>query len=479
MVAGVLNKGNKMLNNKKTLLLFVFIYLFLFALNYLYPLSFGDDYVFSFVWQGHSMEVPLTEGAVRITSWSDLFVSQCSHYITWGGRFVGITLAQLFLWLGKDVFNVLNAFISVLLIAEICWISNKGEVNLIFDKRMVCVIFFALWFFTVGFNDVFLWLTGASVYLWTQVFLLGFLLPYIKKYYAFHHNVRTGYLFDVGMFFWGVIAGCGNENCICWIILLLFLFLLSFKRYRCNEVWMYTGIIGLMLGYTFLMIAPGNMVRLASEYGSAWLCFDKLKDNMCIFAIVLIFQLFLWHFSLRSLYKIRKSGLKNYKLKKDILLVKLLCAVSFGMSAMMIFSPSFQLRSGFPGTIQLVIAVSILLRVQKEFNVQLIPARTGKFLLGVSSILFVMTASLTIQQFFEMDLQMNNFIISVKQAKKVSSNTVLTAGPFKYPDSLKNLLSGYHLSYFRLSDDVNSWGNVAFARYYGIRGIRMVKVNDP
>ena len=101
MVAGVLDKGNKMLNNKKTLLLFVFIYLFLFALNYLYPLSFGDDYVFSFVWQGHSMEVPLTEGAVRITSWSDLFVSQCSHYITWGGRFVGITLIEQ----GKEVYD--------------------------------------------------------------------------------------------------------------------------------------------------------------------------------------------------------------------------------------------------------------------------------------------------------------------------------------------------------------------------------------
>ena len=68
------------------------------------------------------MNVPLTEDAVRVSSLKDLFKSQISHYYTWSGRAVSHIIAQLYLWLGKGVFNFFNAFVSVLLIVEIYWI---------------------------------------------------------------------------------------------------------------------------------------------------------------------------------------------------------------------------------------------------------------------------------------------------------------------------------------------------------------------
>ena len=37
-------------------------------------------------------------------------------------------------------------------------------------------------------------------------------------------------------------------------------------------------------------------------------------------------------------------------------------------------------------------------------------------------------------------------------------------------------LSGYRLLFYKMSDDENDWRNVAFARYYGIKGIRMTKL---
>ena len=37
------------------------------------------------------------------------------------------------------------------------------------------------------------------------------------------------------------------------------------------------------------------------------------------------------------------------------------------------------------------------------------------------------------------------------------------------------MLSGFHIPGFELSEDENNWVNVAFSRYYGIKGIRMVK----
>ena len=60
--------------NKNALLCLVLFFLFFYLLNYLTPMSFGDDYVYSFVWQGHSEFTPLTEGAVRVSSLSDVFI---------------------------------------------------------------------------------------------------------------------------------------------------------------------------------------------------------------------------------------------------------------------------------------------------------------------------------------------------------------------------------------------------------------------
>lgn len=463
--------------HKKTVFTLTLIFLFFFLLNYLYPLSFGDDYVYSFVWQGHLMEIPISEGAVRVSSWRDLFISQWSHYFTWGGRFIGLSLAQFFLWLGKDIFNFINAFISVLLIAEIYWCSNRGEVTLNFEFGRVCWIFFAIWAFVPNFGDVFLWLTGSCVYLWPMVFLLGFLLPYLKKYYNYHNEIGTSCIFSIGMFFLGIISGCGNENCICWIILILLWFLFRSNKRHGKEIWMHTGVTGLILGYCLLLFSPGSKVRLYTEYGFPWFHIGALKDHFYVLAIVLTFQLVLWHFSLRSLYKIDNADLNKSimqsKAEQDIALVKLVCIVAFGMSAVMILSPSFPLRSGFPGTVQLVLVTAILMRFQTEYGIELIKLEARKFLLGAGSLYFIMTASITIQHSYNIKMQMDNLISTVKQVQKISADTSLTVRPFKGSGLLKDILSGYHLTYFRLADDENSWGNVAFARYYDIKGIRM------
>ena len=130
--------------NKKAAITFVCIYIFMYILNYLHPMSFGDDYLYSFIWQGKPMSEPLSENAVRVASWHDIFVSQWSHYFTWGGRTVAHVLAQFFLWMGKPVFNVFNAFISLVLIAEIYWCVHKGRITFDFKAKTICWIFFVL-----------------------------------------------------------------------------------------------------------------------------------------------------------------------------------------------------------------------------------------------------------------------------------------------------------------------------------------------
>ena len=421
------------------------------------------------------MFAPLTEDAVKVASWHSLLVSQWSLYFTWGGRVIGQTLTQFFIWIGKDIFNIFNALAGTLLVAEIYWCANKGKVSIDFKPERLCWIFFALWSFSFGFSTVFFWLTGACIYLWPTVFLLCFMIPYIKKYYYFNEKQGTTHLFTIGMFLVGLIAGCGNENSVCWIILVLFAFLYSCRKSSEKELWMYAGLTGLLLGYALLMLAPGNVVRLQEGHNQAVFSLQGLKNNLYIFSITLVFQLFLWYFALKSLYKLRKVVLKNKMVKQDIVLVKALCIVSSGMSAIMLLSPFFPPRSSFPGTVQLIIAVSILLRMQKANAIVLISEGAKKFLIGVGTLYFMMTASVTLSYAYETSSQMNAIIDLVKQTQITSKSSVLTVKPIKKSNTVKDFLSGFHLSYYDFSEDENDWGNVAFARYYGIKGIRKVK----
>ena len=171
--------------NKRTWLLMVGSFTFLYILNYLMPLAFGDDYLYAFIWQGNPMYVPLTEDAVKVASFRDLLTSQISFYYTWSGRVVNNTLSQLFVWVGKDVFNIFNAFACVLLVLEIYCCANKGRVTLNFNIGRLAWLFLFFWIFTPSFPSVVFWLVGACHYLWPAVFLTGFIIPFIHKYYFF------------------------------------------------------------------------------------------------------------------------------------------------------------------------------------------------------------------------------------------------------------------------------------------------------
>ena len=56
------------------------------------------------------------------------------------------------------------------------------------------------------------------------------------------------------------------------------------------------------------------------------------------------------------------------------------------------------------------------------------------------------------------------------------SQIILDIEPFPEPEKVVNFLSGYHTFDINASKDVNSWTNVSFARYYGLKGIRVLDV---
>lgn len=468
--------------SKPSLFVLSALFLFYYLLNLLMPLSFGDDYLYAFVWQGKPMFVPLTEDAIRVSSLSNFIASQLSFYLTWSGRFVNNSLAQLFAWAGKNIFNICNAAAALLMIIEIYWCANRGEISCNIKLGIFCWIFFMLWVFTPQFPSVYFWLVGSCHYLWPAVLLLGFLLPYIRKYYNSKEMKAEGRWFIVFIFIFGIIAGCTNENSICWIILMLLFFILNLRKEKANEIWMYTGFAGLVFGYVLLMLSPGNYARLLSVHGHDWFTAKKILDNLFVFSQVMVWQFILWYFCLRSLLKV-SSVVESYevnlwkKLQKDILLVKVFCIIALGMSAIMLFSPEFHLRSGFPGTVQLIVAVGIVLRIQSEYGIELLQRNVKKFLTYVGVTWFVITAGVTFNFLYEHYLWNAKLLstVSTLQMKNNEKDMIECVEPFQTTSKIEDFLSGYHTFENRLSEDEKSWENVAFSRFYGIKGIRMLK----
>ncbi len=461
--------------NRKFLFIFACMFLFFYILNYLAPMSFGDDYVYSFVWEGHSLYEPLSEGAVRLTSWTDLFESQLLHYFTWSGRIVNHTLEQFFLWTGKNVFNVCNTVASIFLVLVIYCFSNKGVVNEQIRIAKLCGIFFALWAFSPKFSDVFLWVVGACNYLWPIVLLISFLLPYVHKYYISPHRImKQNRFFCLGMFFLGLISGCTNENTICCVIPVLIFFVYREWKSGTDDGWLYFGIAGLMTGYALLMFAPGNIVRLLAEKSSySWLSWKGVLENTALlFLLFVYYQVFLWFFTLRSFYNLSKNNIKNIKIEKDLLLAKIMCVASFCMTFMMIFSPSFPPRSVFPGTVFLIIAACILLRVQEEYEIPLIKKNAKIFLWAVGIIYFVITSVATFYGSYYTHVQIKELLSFVKSSDYAKRNIIEIDSLCPVNDMVRKA-SWFHLMNLEMSVDETDWRNVAFSRYYGIKGIRM------
>ena len=281
------------------------------------------------------------------------------------------------------------------------------------------------------------------------------------------------------MFLFGILAGWTNENSVCWILLFLLIFIVRFRNREGMENWMIAGLIGMLTGYALLILAPGNTARLLVEQsgGSNWLNVEALKVNLKMFISIIFFQIFLWFFSIRAISTLSKMKIQDEELRIEIVLAKILCVLSIGMTGIMFLSPGFPPRSGFSGTIYLTIAVGLLLRIQDDYGVELIMPTAKKFLFYIGSFYFIMTSTISLYAFYEIHGSMQSLLDSAKQFSRKDAGNVLQVAPLKALDENIDMMSGFHIPGFELLEDENNWINVAFARYYGIKGVSMVK-ND-
>ena len=444
-------------------------------LNFMTPL-YNEDYFATFVWP---MGVPnlgeLPEDVRRVSSVSDCLEELITYYFTGGGRVPGAIIGIFFANINKIFFDIFNAFVFVLLIMTIYWLSHKGNVTLNFDSSWLIGIFFALWTFNASFVDTYLWMSGATDYLWMVVIVLIFLLPYIRDYYAPGSNGTMGKRKNWSMFLIGLLAGCSHETTICWIILLLLYWLYLCKKENMLQTWKVTGFIGLSIGYACLIFAPGNYTRLGeTKY------YITLGGRLLEFSILFMSQFILWYFIIKFLRILNKVNDGNSIVNHHLRLAKAFLIVSVVSTVLNTLLPVSSWRPSFLSLVFLIITFTLLFIAQKEGHIDIIPTRPRWLLKSVGYIYLVLSIVCCVYSSFGIWQYWNHAKVYINTEREMHPNEVVV---LSLPISrtfektfLWRCLTMYRVIYPPIrSEDESNRINRIVARYYDIKGIRIQK----
>ena len=195
-----------------------------------------------------------------ISSFKAIFESLEVHYNYVNGRVVTHFFAHLFCWVDKGIFNIINTLCFALLCGVICYLSS-GKLS---PKRFFMIIL-GLWFFTPAFGQSFLWVTGASNYLYGILILLSYMIP--LRYYMYN-QAKKPLLLTLYAFIFGILAGWTNENTVLGICAFLFLWI-CYKLIKEHKVPLFypAGLIGVLIGFSAMLLAPGQRARLGTSGG--------------------------------------------------------------------------------------------------------------------------------------------------------------------------------------------------------------------
>lgn len=356
--------GNKYFSILFFLIVFLIIGLSILILNTNTPLVL-DDFAYSFN----------SEGSL-INGLSDIFKSQYIHYFGWGGRSVVHIIAQFLLFIDPLYADILNTLVY-LLYCYLVYLHIKGHSK--HSLFTLIFVFSLIFFLQPAFGETCLWLTGSANYTWSTLIILLFLLPYR----LYRGSVKkNNYLMSFLMLLFGIIAGWTNENtAVAQIVLiLLFLFIFRINKFKI-PLWAITGLIGCLIGYVIMIIAPGNGVRIETLGLDASLNILNLIKNFIFSTIQFIQSLGIFNLFgfimllLFSTYSTNKDfQIRTLSLSLIYLIATLVCLY------VMIFSPIFPPRSWFGIVTFNIIAVGIIIHNLDYPNILIKQLRLGVLL---------------------------------------------------------------------------------------------------
>ncbi len=249
-------------------LLIIGLFLLFYIFNLMAPLM-SDDYNYAFSFAD----------STRITSFQALFPSIVSHYKWVNGRVVNHFFAQLMLWLGKPVFNVVNAGVAVLFLLGLYTLTAKKK----HDISLLALWAGAMLIALPTLSQVFFWLTGACNYLWGSAIIIWSLVP-------FRRAMVDGKLIKLrwkGLLLLPVylIMGTTSENGVpAAILLMAFCCVYLYHTEKKISLWMLLAMLCSLAGFIFMLLSPASQARNASTLSqtSSFLGSHIAPFNNCV-----------------------------------------------------------------------------------------------------------------------------------------------------------------------------------------------------
>lgn len=238
-------------NNKVSWLILLGVFLYMLLLNYYMPMH-RDDFEYALIWNTD----------VRIASFTDVFRSLYIHYMEHGGRMADYFVNDTLAWWGKPIFNVWNAFLYTYLMVVMYW-HAKREITFNFNPYILSLIVVFSWFGLPDWALTNVWMNGSCVYLLSACLIFTMLLPY-HMHWVGRPMLCGCPMLAILMLFVGWFAAWSIENTAAVMNLLMLLACIKAYKQKNLMTWMVTGFVGAAIGWSMLVLAPGNFVRSAT-----------------------------------------------------------------------------------------------------------------------------------------------------------------------------------------------------------------------
>lgn len=409
-----------------------------FLLNLHTPLN-VDDYDFFYSWATGDF----------ISGIGDVIRSQQVYYNTWGGRTINHSNLQLMLYLGKDVFNVVNTVMYLLLLLEIYYIARAGKKDDGFQWLLLIIAHLVLMTMVPFFGVTCLWATGACNYLWGTVLAL---MPL-----SVLRSVREGGMLSKSRIAAvlcvpiGLIAGWTNENITCGMIAVVFLtniFDALEGRKVHKRLWAMWA--AQCVGAVIMLAAPGNGARADTiSTLSPVLEFAKRFINITAYGASYLGVLFAVAAGL-------SAGLKGVQSRRGYAFMLVFGALI--SSYAMMGSPFLADRTFISSVALMIAAVLVLLADQMER----MPSAGAARLLVLAPLMMVMvyTGYHAIKDVKEYETQWNQVVAVIEEAVSEGKEEVVVPSIKSHSRFTVDTL---------IMEDPDLWPNSTMRKYYGIR----------
>ena len=438
-------------------------------MNVLTPFA-ADDINYAFIWDGeHGGNFLDGMGKrQRVESFTDILISQWSHYFHWGGRTIAHIIVQFFSWIGKAYFYVLNVLVfcaTVFLIFKVGTGLNLRGMN----KKYLLFILAALYFLTPDFLITTVWMTGAINYLWMTALELLFILPFAMKYRDKNFWSKPPSWSVPLTATLGLLAGWSIEPGASVTMFVIFFCMMQFWREKNFQTWQTAGFVFLTAGFLILILAPGNIERVALtvnlQYAYSPDAF-ALRFKEAFLPILLresiLFLPIICYFA---------GDKKNSGATKFILTF---FAASIIILCVMMCLPEFYEHAGFVSTIFLLIASTAALKEIFPYLEKISNRYTFKLAETMLIICWLMHMGACAYVYADIKSQFDSrleIINSIRDADEVVVTRLVL------PTWSEKIIGNRTWTNFSLiggdiNPDFNNNHNILFAQYYGLKKIR-------